>query len=297
MIIKRQEIRTLSLVAIHLVFLLFALMCIIPLLAIVSISFTSDIEIGKFGYSLFPRIIDTEAYRILFSAPQQLVNAYTITVIITVIGTFLSLIICSMLSYCISRNDYRYKKQVTVYIYLTMLFNGGLVPWYILIVKYLHLQDSILVLILPYLIVPWYIFLLRTFFQKISISLIESAKLDGASEFRIFATIVLPLSTPALATIGLLLALHYWNDWWLSLLFIDNNIKIIPLQYLLYRTMSNIEFVSQNIDKFSKLIDIKFPAESARMAMAVLAAGPMLFIFPFFQKYFVKGLTVGSLKE
>jgi putative aldouronate transport system permease protein len=292
-----NEIHPISLGLIHLCFIIFALICIIPFLAVISISFTSDKDIGQYGYRLIPKHINFDAYRVILNAPQQIIHAYLITIIITVVGTFFALLICSMLAYTISRNDYKYKKILTFYIFFTMLFSGGLVPWYILIVKYLHLKDTIMALILPYLVVQWFVMLLRTFFQKISISLIESAKLDGASEWRIFLTIVLPLSKPALATVGLMLSLQYWNDWWLSLLYIDSNLNIMPLQFLLYRTMSNIAFINANIDKFSSLQNIQFPAESARMAMVVLAAGPMLFIFPFFQKYFVKGLTIGSLKE
>jgi putative aldouronate transport system permease protein len=292
-----RDIHPVSSGIIHAIFIGFALLCAIPLLAVVAISFTSDQEIGLYGYSLIPRTFDVSAYRILLDAPQQIVNAYTVTITVTACGTLLALLFCSTLAYTISRRDYRYRKQITLYIFITMLFNGGLVPWYILIASYLQLKDTLLALIVPYLVAPWYVFLLRTFFQRLPPSLIESAKMEGASEVRIFATIILPLAKPALATIGLLLSLLYWNDWWLSLLFIDSNYSIVPLQYLLYQTMSNIQFVSQNVEKFSSLGNIQFPAESARMAIVVLAAGPMLFIFPFFQKYFVKGLTVGSLKE
>ncbi|MGQ9631006.1 MAG: carbohydrate ABC transporter permease [bacterium] len=177
-----------------------------------------------------------------------------------------------------------------------MLFNGGLVPWYILIVRYLHLKDTLWVLIVPYLVVPWFVLLLRTFFQQIPISLIESAKIDGASEFRIFFSIIVPLSKPALATIGLFICLRYWNDWWLSLLYIEKE-NLVPLQYMLYRMMANIQFLTSQLTTTAVDIDVgKLPNESARMAMCVLAAGPMLFVFPFFQKYFVKGLTAGALK-
>lgn len=294
---RMREIHPVSTVIIHTIFTIFALICVIPLLTVVAISFTSDMEIGMHGYSLIPRTFDFTAYKVLLDAPQQIINAYYVTFLVTACGTFLALVFCSTLAYSISRRDFRYRKQVTLYIFVTMLFSGGLVPWYILIASYLQLKDTIFALIVPYLVAPWYVFLLRTFFQRMPPSLIEAAKMEGASEFRIFLTIIIPLSKPALATIGLLLALLFWNDWWLSLLFIDSNYSIIPLQYLLYQTMSNIQFVSQNVDKFSSLGNIQFPAESARMAIVVLAAGPMLFIFPFFQKYFVKGLTVGSLKE
>lgn len=293
----RRDIHPLATGIIHAVFILFSLFCIIPLVTVVSISLTSDQEIGQYGYRLIPHTIDFTAYRVLFSKPDQILQAYGVTILITVVGTFFALLICAMLGYAISRRDYAYRRQITFFIFITMLFGGGLVPWYILIAKYLHMKDTIFALIIPNLLTPWYVFLLRTFFQRLPMALVEAAKIEGASELRIFLTLVIPLSKPALATIGLLLSLHYWNDWWLALLFIDGNQSIIPLQFLLYQTMSNIAFISSHVEQFSQLAKIEFPTESARMAIVVLAAGPMLFVFPFFQKYFVKGLTIGSLKE
>jgi putative aldouronate transport system permease protein len=177
-----------------------------------------------------------------------------------------------------------------------MLFNGGLVPWYILIARYLQLKNTFFVLFLPWLVIPWFVLLLRTFFTQLPFSLFESAKMDGASEFRMYAQILLPLSKPALATVGLFIALHLWNDWWLPLLYIDVE-RLIPLQFMLQRMMANFDYLTKQMTTASMNIDIsELPGESARMAMCVLAAGPMLFIFPFFQKYFVRGLTAGSLK-
>ena len=178
-----------------------------------------------------------------------------------------------------------------------MLFNGGLVPWYILITKYLDLGDSIYVLILPYLVYALFVIILRTFFLNIPIEMIEAASIDGANEYYIFGKIILPMSKPALATVGLLIAFRYWNDWWLGMLFIGSSDKR-PLQYMLYTIMSNIEELEKNFSNYSSMQigEETFPKEPVRMAMAVLAAGPMLFIFPFFQKYFIKGMTIGAVK-
>ncbi|GAH68680.1 unnamed protein product, partial [marine sediment metagenome] len=258
-----------------------------------SISLSDEMDILRHGYKLIPKKISLTAYQYIFKVPKQIMQGYFISTSVTGVGTALSLLIIAMIAYPLSRRDFKYRNPLAFYIFFTMLFNGGLVPWYILIVRYLHLKDTWWVLVLPYLVTPWFILLLKTFFQQIPISIIESAKLDGASELRIFFTIVAPLSKPALAAIGLFILLRYWNDWWLPLLYIDSE-NLVPLQYMLHRMMANIQFLTQQLRTTQMTIDIsKLPNESARMAMCILAAGPMLFIFPFFQKYFVKGLTVG----
>lgn len=293
--IKYKIENTLSKSIIHLIFIVFSLLCIIPIVAVISISLSTEMDIGKYGYSLIPRTIDLLAYKYVFANPQQIVNAYIISIILTVFGTIVSLLLSSMLAYSISRSDYKHKNKITFFLFFTMLFNGGLVPWYMLVTNILHLKDTIWSLMLPYLILPWFVFLLRTYFQKLPISLVESAKLDGARELRIFWTIVLPLSKPALATVGLFIMLMFWNDWWLGLLFVQQNKAIISIQLMLYNMMADIEFLSSSMNS-APAVNVTLPSESARMAMCILAAGPMLFVFPFFQKYFVKGLTVGAVK-
>lgn len=280
---------------IHLCLIITAVLFIIPILYIISISFTSDIEIAKSGYSLIPKSIDTLAYEYLFKTPKQLLTSYGVSIFVTVFGTLASLLLTTMLSYTLSRPDYKYKNAMSFFVFFTMLFNGGLVPTYILITRYLHLKNNILVLILPYIINAWYVLLMKGFLVTIPVALIESAKIDGSTEMNTFLKLILPLARPAMATIGLFIAFTYWNDWWLSLLYIDED-RLIPLQYLLYRTMSNIMYLTQQLSA-SVSVNIKdIPTESARMAMCILAAGPMLMVFPFFQKYFVRGLTVGAIK-
>lgn len=296
MITKRWS-RILSKIIIHIILMIFAILCIIPIITIISISLSNETEIALKGYSLIPRGLTTRAYSIIFNNPRQIFNSYLISISITAIGGVLGLLVISLIAYPLSRKDFAYKNKLTFYVFFTLLFNGGLVPWYIVITKYLHIQDTIWVLILPYIAIPWYILLLRTYFSKIPNSIIESAKIDGSSELGTFFRIILPLSKPALATIGLFIILQYWNDWWLSLLYIEKE-NLIPLQYMLYRIMSNIQFLTTQMQTGAVSVKVnELPNESARMAMCIIAAGPMLFLFPFFQKYFVKGLTVGAVKE
>jgi putative aldouronate transport system permease protein len=294
--IESRGSRITSRLLIHTVMAVFSALCIIPLAAVISISLSSEQAIKLRGYSLIPLDWSPTAYQYIFRSPQGILHAYLITFLVTALGTFLSLLVISLLAYPLSRPDYRYRNKLAFFVFFTMLFNGGLVPWYILIVRILQLKNTLLVLILPYLVIPWFVLLLRTFFKQLPLSLFESARIDGASELRSFFAILLPLSKPALATIGLFICLNYWNDWWLALLYIETE-KLVPLQYMLYRMMNNIVFLTSQMTSTAVQIDLsKFPNESARMAMCVLAAGPMLFIFPFFQKYFVRGLMAGSIK-
>lgn len=277
-------------------FILFGLTCIIPLISIISISISNENDLLKYGYSLIPRTFDLTAYAYILYNPIQLFNAFKISLIVCIIGTIASVLIMAGISYALSREDYKFKNALSFYVFFTMLFNGGLVPTYMLVSNVLHLKNSIWVLILPYLALPWFILILRSFMQKIPHDIIESCMMDGASEFRIFFQMILPLAKPGLATVALFMLLHYWNDWWLSLLYIDKE-SLVPLQYMLYRMMNNIAFLTNSTNMLPPgMINSVPPSESARMTMAILAAGPMLLVFPFFQKYFVRGLTVGAVK-
>lgn len=277
----------------------FILLCgamIIPMLLVVVVSLSDESSLQTNGYRLIPEQWSLDAYKLILESPTQLFRAYGVTLLVTVIGTCAALLLTSMLAYTVSRRDYRYARITTFYVFFTMLFSGGLVPFYILVTQYLHLKDSIWALIVPYLLNPFYVLIMKGFMDKIPGEIIESAKIDGAGEWRIFFTVIVPLSTPALATVGLFIAFTYWNDWWLGLLFIDEP-KLVPMQLLLYRTMNTIEYLANNIGDVNVSVDMsKFPSLSARMALAVLVAGPMMFVFPFFQKYFVKGITLGSVK-
>jgi putative aldouronate transport system permease protein len=282
---------------IHLVFAIISILMVLPFVLVVIISLTSESSILKNGYSFIPEIWSLDAYRYILQTPEIMLRAYGITVFITVVGTLCGLLVTAMTAYVISRRDYRYNRSTTFYVFFTMLFSGGLVPTYILMTQYLHLKDSLLALVLPALLSPFNIMVMKGFMSKIPLEIIESAKIDGAREFRIFFTVILPLSKPALATMGLLISFGYWNEWFNAMLYIDNQ-KLVPLQLLLVRILNSMDFLTTNAE-FSSQMGInlaEFPNNSARMAIAVLAGGPMLVIFPFFQRFFVKGLTVGSLK-
>ena len=210
------------------------------------------------------------------------------------------MIIIALYAYPISRKDFPHAKFFTFFVFFTMLFNGGLVPWYLVYVQMLDLKNTMAALIIPLLVAAFFVLITRTFFQTtIPAAILESANMDGAGEMRIFFQIVLPLSLPVLATVALFQTLAYWNDWFLSLVFITKEDNI-TLQYLMYKTMLNIQYLSTNSTAASAIIaaggTFKFPSESVRMAMVIIGIGPIIFAYPFFQKYFVKGLTVGAVK-
>ncbi|MCY9656820.1 carbohydrate ABC transporter permease [Paenibacillus chondroitinus] len=283
-----------SLSVIHIVLLLSSIACIIPIALVLTASFTNENTILTKGYSLFPSAITLEAYRFVFKNPEQIINSYVVTIFVTVTGTLLSIMITAMVAYVICRKDFFLANKISFFIFFTLLFSGGLVPWYILISRILHLKDTPFALILPYVVTPFLVLLMKGFMSTIPFALIESAKMDGASEYRVFFSIIIPVSKSGLATIALFSVLIYWNDYWLSLLFIDTG-KYVSLQLLLYRIMSNIDFLNSAL-AVANTSNIVLPSQSARFALAVVAAGPMLFIFPFFQRFFVKGITVGSIK-
>lgn len=266
---------------------------LLPFLLIVATSFTGDENIRRYGYSFILREINFDAYKYILDNPKQIIDAYKMTIFTTAVGTLGGIFLTGMLSYTISRKDFAMRGFLSFYIYFTMLFNGGLVASYIWNAKYLGLANTPWAIILPLLMTPWDVFMLRTYFSGIPVALIESAKLDGASEFRIFFTIIVPLAKTGIATIALLLLFRYWNDWFNSMLYMDTT-KYMTIQYYLVKVLNNVEFVKNNQATVGTSIEV--PDESVRMALCVVAAGPMTIIFPFFQKYFVKGLVVGSVK-
>ncbi len=284
-------------IVMHIILVFLSLCCLYPFLVILGSSFQSQEEIMSIGYKLIPKEPTLNAYSVLMANSRRLVNAYGITIVTTVVGTLLGLILVSTCGYVMSRKDYAYRRALSFYVFFTMLFNGGLVPTYILITRWLDLKDSIIALIIPGMCSAWNILLMKGFFMSVPVSLIESAKLDGAGEFKIFTNIVVPISKPAFATVGLLLLLMYWNEWYYSMLYIESDNKV-KLQYLLMTIMKNIEFLNSPEAASAGIAteNVALPTLSARMAMCVAAAGPILIVFPFFQKYFVKGMTVGAVK-
>jgi len=282
-------------IGLTLVFVVLCTLVLIPFILLLSVSFSNEQAIVHEGYGLLPRQFDLAAYKYVFKNPATILNAYKVTFIFSVAGTFLSVLLMTMLAYMLASKGIPGKSAVSFYVYFTMLFSGGLVPTYILITQYLNLGNSIWVYILPAAISPWYVFMIRTFFQGIPYEMAESAMIDGANEYQIYFRIYIPCSKPVIATVTLFVFLAKWNDWYTSMLYINNE-SLVSLQYLLQRILQNIAII-QNSEMSTGMIDYKsIPAETVRMAMAVVVAGPALVIFPFFQKYFVKGVTVGAVK-
>ena len=280
----------------HVFFILLSLLFILPILSVVFIAFSSEATIVKEGYPFYLKEFDLTAFKFILENPSTILNSYKVTIFVSLVGTFIYLLIASMSAYTLSRPQFRYKRGLTFFFFFTMLFNGGLVPLYILVSNTLQLKDSYFALILPPLVNVWYLVLLKTFMKDIPNEILESARIDGAGNWTVYSKFVLPLSKPALATVGLLTLLDYWNSWQPAMLYIDDKSKY-PLQYLLQvmlRNMMEIVKDMQNNIPGAGIADL--PSESMRMAMCILAVGPMLFIFPFFQKYFTKGLTVGAVK-
>ena len=283
----------------NIIFIIYSLICILPLFLVLSVSFSDELSIAKNGYSFIPQKFSLTAYSYLFLNAKGILNAYGVTIFVTVVGSVLSVIIIALYAYPLSRRDFKYRNTFTFLVFITMIFSGGLVPWYLVCTRVLHLQNTIGALIVPYLMNGWYVLIMRTFFSTtIPESIIEAAKIDGAGEFRIFAVVVLPLAKPAIATIALFNTLFYWNDWWLPLMLINDD-KFVNLQYIMYRITTNIQYLTQlapNAAAQSGNTIAQMPSETARMAMCILSIGPVIIAYPFFQKYFVKGLTIGGVK-
>ncbi|OAS20435.1 carbohydrate ABC transporter permease [Paenibacillus oryzisoli] len=274
---------------------LFAVMCLIPFLMIVIGSVTEETQIIRNGYSLMPSKLSFDAYVFIFKNPKQIVSAYQITLLVTIIGTLLGLFLTAMTAYVLQRKDFKYRNVFAFYFFFTTLFSGGLVPWYIMIVKYLGWKDSLLALIVPALLNVFYIIIMRSFISStIPDAISESAKIDGAGDFRIFFSMILPLTKPALATIGLFIALNYWNDWYHATLFINKE-NLYPLQYFLYKILSSIAFANSSVASQGSVV-MDTPKESFKLAMTVIATGPIVLLYPFVQKYFIQGITIGSVK-
>ncbi|MEK0316502.1 carbohydrate ABC transporter permease [Cohnella sp. 56] len=272
---------------------LFTLFCIVPFLLMVIGSFTKESELIVHGYTLFPKHLSAAAYDALLQS-KALYQGYGVTVLITVVGTVCALCISAMLAYSLANKRNVVQTPLLLFCYLPMLFSGGIIPFYIVVSQWLHLQNSIWALILPLLCQPFLVFLLVSFFRTVPDELEEAARIDGANEMRVFFQIIIPISKPILASVGLFYALYYWNDWFMGLMFVDNE-KLFPLQLILRRMVSNME-AAKNLIPAAAAISTEAPTYGVRMATTVLTIGPIILLYPMLQKYFVKGLTVGAVK-
>jgi putative aldouronate transport system permease protein len=279
---------------------LLGLLCVltlIPLYVIVISSLTSEASLVENGYRLWPEEFSTMAYTFLFSQGSIVITAYKNTIISTVAGTVLSVFMVGLYAYPLSRDNFKYKTFFTFFAFFTMLFGGGLVSYYMVTRQILQIQNSLWALFLPSVFSPFWVIVMRTFYKtNVPNEIIESARLDGANEWRTLFEIVVPLAIPGLATVALFSAIGIWNNFFNCLLLVDEA-KYYSLQFTIYTTLNNIRFLLENADKMSGIVNIsELPSQTFRMAMAVVTIGPIIFAYPFFQRYFIRGLTLGAIK-
>jgi putative aldouronate transport system permease protein len=275
-----------------------ALVCLIPFLMVIAASFSSEQAVRDFGFSLLPRDFSLEAYRSVFQEPLVVVRAYAVTVTLTIVGTAAGLFIQTMTAYVLSRRDFTWRNRFSFFFYFTTLFNGGLVPYYILMTRYLGMKDSYLALLLPLLFSVYNLLVMKSYILAIPESLIHAAKIDGCGEFKTFLLVIVPMLKPALATVGLFIALAYWNDWYSAMLFISEE-AMHPLQYFLYSKVNNIEAYKRILEAHAGAgiaEAIHMPTQTLKMALTVVVTGPIILLYPIVQKYYVQGITIGAVK-
>lgn len=286
-------------ILLNIMFLILALICVIPAVLVVSISFSAEQSITDYGYRLIPKIISLDGYGYLLKQGALIIRALGVSLFVTIVGTVLGTLLTTLMGYVLSRPDYKLNGFLTMLVFIPMVFNGGLVSTYFIVSQFLHLKNTLWALILPLSVSSFNVVICRTFFKTtIPEELIESAKMDGATQFKIFFQIVLPISLPVIATIGLFLCFAYWNDWYQSMLYIDNQ-RLYSLQALLNAIMTNINMLAQNAATMgASMADLvaNMPKEAARIAIVVIIVLPIACAYPFFQKYFISGLTVGAVK-
>lgn len=273
---------------------LFALLCVIPFYLIIVASFTDESSLIRNGYPLFPTDFSVQSYLLCLKNPTEILRAYGTTIGVTVIGTVLAVFIATMTGYVLSRKDFPWRNKFSFFFFFTTLFSGGLVPSYMLCIRYLHFRNNYLGILLPLMFSVWNMIIAKSFMNGIPGAITESAKIDGANDIVIFIRLILPLSKPLLATLGLFSALAYWNDWYNCMLYITNE-NMFTLQYYLQRMLGSAEAMRLVAEK-SGIALPSVPLESMKMAMTVIATGPIVLLYPFVQRYFVKGLTIGAVK-
>ena len=278
---------------------LLALMCLIPFLMVLSGSFSSEEAITANGFSLLPQDFSWEAYKTVFREPIVVIRAYATTIGLTVIGTAIGLLVQTMTAYVLARKDFEWRNAFSFFFYFTTLFSGGLVPTYVLYTQTLGLRNNYLALLLPLLFSVYNLLVMKSYITSIPDSLVDAAKIDGCGEVRTLFQVVLPLIQPALATVGLFIALAYWNDWYNAMLYINDE-KMYPLQYFLYQQVNNIEaykkLISTNAVSSAVVSALSMPTQTLKMALTIVVTGPIILAFPMVQKYFVQGITIGAVK-
>lgn len=297
---KYNQIKTSTNILFNIILAVLSLVCVIPFIFVIIISLTDENSLAMNGYRFIPEELSLYAYEYIVSAGENIIRSYGVTILVTVLGTVIGLLLTGTYAYALSRKTYAYRSFFTKVITIPMLFSGGMIANYLIVTKVLMLKDTIWALILPLCMNSFNVIVLRTFFKtSIPDAVVESAKIDGASEWRLFFQIVIPMALPGLATIGLFLTLGYWNDWFNAMMYMDNP-NMIPLQYLLIKIESSIDWLASNkammgVDGIQAAANL--PKETIKMAIVVISTLPIIFAYPFFQRYFVNGLTVGAVKE
>ena len=285
-------------VVLNIVFIILAVWAVAPFLLLISSSLSSEAALAKYGYGFWPREFSLNAYTYLFKSSMKIAKGYGITLIVTLVGTTLSVLITTLFAYPLSRKELPFRYGFSFFVFFTMLFNGGLVPSYMMWTQTFHIKNTIWALIMPNLLLnAFYVIMMRSFFtSSIPDALIEAARIDGAGEYKILARVVIPLYKPMMATISLMVGLGYWNDWTNSLYYITDE-SLFSIQAILNTIITNIQFLTSGQSSAASAVDVsKLPSVSIRMAIAVIGVLPVLCIYPFFQKYFVKGIVVGGVK-
>ena len=273
---------------------LYSLACVFPFLIILGTSFTDETYIRTHGVQLIPVEFSTKGYDMVIGS-GNIWKSYLLTIALTAIGTTIGLLVIAMTGYALQRKDFPFRNAISFYIYFTSLFTAGLAPYYLLMTKTYKLLDNYLAVLLPLMMSPWLIILMKNFIKQIPHEITESGKIDGAGDMTVFIYLILPMIKPALATIGLFLALGYWNEWYQSSLFLTTKVAVKPLQYTLYEVVNKLDALRNSVaGQFVTLTDI--PEQSVKMANAVLATGPIVLLYPFVQKYFIGGISVGAVK-
>ncbi|MCR5719842.1 MAG: carbohydrate ABC transporter permease [Lachnospiraceae bacterium] len=274
-----------------------AVVCLLPLIMVFSVSFSDNFTVTNLGYSFLPQKFTLDTYRYLFiHSGMRILRSYGVTIGITIVGTACAMLLTSMIAFAISIKSLKYRNGIAFFCNFTIIFSAGLIPWYIVCTQWYHMMDSYFGLLLPSMFSVWNMFLMRTYFSAVPDSLYESAKLDGASWFKIYWKIAVPLSKTAMLTVGLMYALAYWNDWWNALMFINDR-DMFPLQYFLYNILSNVNALSSGRIPAGAAANLKLPAETVKMAVTIITIGPIIFLYPFIQRYFVDGIMTGAVKE
>jgi ABC-type glycerol-3-phosphate transport system permease component len=272
-----------------------SIVCLLPFLMMVSASFSTENIIMTEGIGVLPKGFSLRAYEIILDTPRYMIGAYVVTVVITVVGTLIGLFLIAMTGYSLTRPDFFIRNQIAFFFYFTTLFSAGLAPSYIWMVRYLNLKNNYLAVLLPLLMTPWLIILMRNFMKSIPYEITESGKIDGAGDFTIFLKLIFPMVKPGLATIGLFLALNYWNEWYNSMLYLPN-LDYKPLQYHLYRIVNEAAALKNSLAGANVVLTASLPSTTLKMATAVLATGPIILLYPFVQRFFISGIVIGSVK-